>query len=171
MYILIIMLYRDYRFIDDKHNYVISNYGQVFSLVGKQPRELKMHDNGKGYFKVHLGGSRFDFIHAYVGEAFIGKRKDGYTYDHIDRDRKNNRADNIRLATASEQMINQNIRSNNKTGVKNIYSWKGSWIFEICRNGDKYRESFKKENYTFKEVEILRDMRIADYQDNINMDL
>jgi len=159
------MLYRDYRRLDN--NYIISNYGEIFSLRGKEPRELKSHDSGYGYLKLRVG-ERYDYVHAFVGEAFIGKRTGTLTYDHIDRNRKNNRADNIRLATTYEQACNKNKRFDNTSGETGIYHKDKSWVIDICRNGERYSERFLKENYSLQEVAKIREMIIADYNKNKN---
>lgn len=159
------MLYRDYRRLDD--NYIISNYGEIFSLRGKEPRELKSHDSGYGYLKLRVG-QRYDYVHAFVGEAFIGKRTGTLTYDHIDRDRKNNKADNIRLATKFQQAINTKKRLDNTSGVTGVTSKKKRWVIDISRNGEKYNEGFSKENYSLEEVAEIREMIIADYNKNKN---
>ena len=68
-----------------------------------------------------LNGERKKYnIHILVGNAFIGKREGGLTFDHIDRNRINNRADNIRLATRQEQAVNTGVCKNNKLGEKYI---------------------------------------------------
>ena len=41
--------------------------------------------------------------------------------DHIDLDRSNNRIDNLREATHSENMCNSSLYANNKSGFKGVY--------------------------------------------------
>ena len=161
------MLYRDYRRIGN--NYIISNYGEVFSIFGKKVRELKSQDNTNGYLKLRVG-DRHDYVHALVGEAFIGKRTGLLTYDHIDRNRMNNRADNIRLATPQQQAINKKMRRDNTSGAVGIYTAKKKyWLLEICRDGENFCQYFKKENYTLEEVKMMRDDIIAEYDTNKNL--
>jgi hypothetical protein len=42
-----------------------------------------------------------------VAEAFIGPRPEDQTVDHINRVRNDNRVENLRYATASEQNLNR----------------------------------------------------------------
>ncbi len=161
------MLYRDYRRIGD--NYIISNYGEVFSTRGKNVKQLKAHNNQNGYLKLKVG-NRFDYIHAFVGEAFVGKRTGTLTYDHIDRNRINNRADNIRLATRSEQALNRKMRCDNTTGAVGISIQKERyWRLEVCRGGETYLKTFLKENYSLEEMILLRENIIAEYDANKNV--
>ena len=101
------MLYRDYRRIPGYEHYVISNYGEVFSLKRKgviKTIQLKSFPNPDGYLLVCLskdGKVKTTRIHVLVGKAFVGERTGELTFDHIDRDKTNNSADNIRLATKS----------------------------------------------------------------------
>jgi hypothetical protein len=54
--------------------------------------------NGKNYKQ---------FVHRLVAEAFIGPRPIDKTVDHINRVRDDNRIENLRYATASEQNKNR----------------------------------------------------------------
>ena len=113
-----------YKYIEgyDK-NYIVSNYGQVISLKGNRPRIMKQNLDSSRYKSVNLcnnGKRKTINVHILVGNAFVGKRINGLSFDHIDRDRTNNRADNLRLATKSEQEINKNMRTDNKTGEINV---------------------------------------------------
>jgi len=108
--------------------YSISNYGRIFSHHGRSNKCLATHDNGKGYLQLRLCDAKrciYDTarVHVLVGQAFIGHRTDGLSYDHINRNTHDNRASNIRLATHSEQMVNQGTRKCNKLGEKNIHLW------------------------------------------------
>jgi len=112
-----------YRYVEDYPDYIITNYGDVISLKGKKPRILKQSFDNDGYLMVSLckNGKRKSIkIHTLVGNAFVGKRTGDLTFDHIDICKTNNRADNIRLATKTEQNINQNMNIRNKTGERNI---------------------------------------------------
>ena len=103
-------MYRDYRRVEGFEDYIISNYGEVYSIKRKQTREIKPSLR-KGYNKVSLcqnGTVKTMNIHILVGNAFIGKRTGEFTFDHIDQCKSNNRADNIRLASRSVQNINRN---------------------------------------------------------------
>jgi hypothetical protein len=56
--------------------------------------------------------------------------------DHIDRNTMNNRRDNLRLATSSEQKVNRGMISTNTTGYKCIYwhTQRLKWYVHVYRN-------------------------------------
>ena len=105
--------------------YSISNYGRVYSI--NRNIFLKTGLSTGGYCQTYLskkGYCRTIPIHVLVGKAFIGKRINGLTYDHIDRDKSNNHSSNLRLATKSQQSINQDLRKDNTLREKYIYTIK-----------------------------------------------
>lgn len=59
--------------------------------------------------------------------------------DHINRDRSDNRWANLRLATPTENSGNQDLRTNNRTGLKGVY-WdksRNKWHAQIRIDGRK----------------------------------
>tara|TARA_R110001606_G_scaffold113333_1_gene240425 strand:+ start:162 stop:665 length:504 start_codon:yes stop_codon:yes gene_type:complete len=140
-----------YRYIEgyDK-KYIVSNFGDVITLKRKKPIIMKKHLDSFGYPRIGLsknGKQKTIRIHVLVGNAFVGKRINALTFDHIDICKTNNRADNLRLATRSEQRINQNMRINNTSGERNICIIRtGNYVgyrIKIMRNG---KQAFKKLN-------------------------
>jgi hypothetical protein len=59
--------------------------------------------------------------------------------DHIDADKLNNRIDNLRVCTLSENSHNANIRKDNKSGIKGVSFSRSSkkWLAQIQVNGKK----------------------------------
>ncbi|ACO04940.1 MAG TPA: ribbon-helix-helix protein, CopG family [Persephonella sp.] len=87
-------------------NYGISNLGYVYrdlryGLLPENYRKkrLKGYRDKKGYIKVHLSDGKKHkvfFVHRLVAEYFV-PNPEGYRYvKHIDGNRENNRADNLR---------------------------------------------------------------------------
>lgn len=57
--------------------------------------------------------------------------------DHIDGDRSNNKIENLRPATWSQNLQNMKLRPTNKSGCKNV-SWsnaKRKWVVQLSING------------------------------------
>ena len=159
-------MFRDYRKIEGHEDYIISNIGEVWSIKFGKVRLMKQTPNNyTGYLQVRLsenGQVTTHPIHALVGIHFVGLRTGTLTYDHIDRNNQNNNADNIRLATKSEQSQNQKTRKDNKLGFKNISerinrSGNKSYIIIIKRNGKRVRKHFRKDKYTLEYVVEERD--------------
>lgn len=91
------------------------------------------------YWIVRHGGKEFP-AHRIVWEMFNGAIPEGMEIDHIDRDSRNNRIENLRLATRTQNMQNTAAHKNNTSGVKNV-SWSkqdGKWRVQIRHNG-KYK--------------------------------
>lgn len=157
-------LYRDYRRVEGFEDYIISNYGEVYSLKGVKFRELKFNIN-RGYKYVILCEKckkKTINIHILVGNAFIDKRTNGLEFDHIDRNPLNNRADNIRLATSSAQKVNTKTRTDNKLGIRCITKQTTNWgqYYSINIRRDKkyiFRKALNVEKYTLEDAIKIRD--------------
>lgn len=91
----------------DKCFYEVSNMGRVKSItkINKKEKILKGRAQ-RGYLKVRINHNIN--IHKLVITAFIGLRPDGMQIDHIDRNRQNNRLENLRYCTPYENRMNQN---------------------------------------------------------------
>lgn len=72
-------------------NYIVSNHGQVLSLVYDE--ELVQRSNGRGYMRVALsekGVVRDFYVHQLVAAAFMADFRDGMHIAHRDNDQSNN---------------------------------------------------------------------------------
>lgn len=78
-------------------------------------------DNGLGYRQVQVNG-RLVYLHRFIWQFVNGSIPDDMQIDHIDGDKSNNKLDNLRLVTKSQNMQNQH-RSHrrSKTGVKGVW--------------------------------------------------
>jgi len=157
--------YRDYRRVEGFEDYIVSNYGEVWSLKWGKVRELKMCINNDGYKQIDLSEdskSKKIKVHVLVGNAFVGKRIGAMTFDHIDRDKLNNKSDNIRLATKSEQSINKNLYKSNKLKQKNICinNKSGRIYYHIKITRDKKRlfeKNLNVKKYSLEDAIKVRD--------------
>ena len=90
-----------------------------------------------GYVLIGVNGTRYAahrlaWLHHYGEHAPIG-------IDHRDRDRTNNRIDNLRLATDSQNQHNRVVQKNSSTGIKGVTYWKptGKWWARIKVKGNR----------------------------------
>lgn len=90
--------------------------------------------SSNGYIGVHIDGERhllhrliFCWHHGYFPQ-FV---------DHIDRNRSNNRIENLRSATASQNQGNRNLDSKNTSGYRGVTWHKAAkkWQARIKTNG------------------------------------
>lgn len=98
--------------------YEVSNMGRVRSLDRKlkgpcgtvethRGQVLKEQALKNGYREVHVcrdGKRKHRTVHSLVAEAFLGERPDKHDILHLDGDRSNNAANNLRYDTRAENL-------------------------------------------------------------------
>jgi len=88
--------------------YEISNKGTVRNK--KTNRILKSRYNQKGYVQINLRKDKVvatKLIHRLVLQAWKGEIPNKMNVDHIDRDRKNNKLENLRVVTPTQNNENR----------------------------------------------------------------
>lgn len=75
--------------------------------------------NTNGYVQVCIAGQRY-YAHRLIFKLFNNEEPE--FLDHMDGDRANNRYDNLRPATRSQNMHNRKRNTDNTSGVKGV-SW------------------------------------------------
>ena len=76
-------------------------------------------------------------LHRVVWEEANGPIPDGMEVDHINGDTKDNRLENLRIVTHSDNLKNTKIRTDNKTGVVGVRwdKWRSKWAVQITSQG------------------------------------
>jgi hypothetical protein len=97
--------------------------GKPAGSFNKTLNRVKIQYKGKIYGAHQL---IFFMFHGYMPRVI----------DHIDRDTRNNRIENLREATFSGNAQNARVRKDNKSGVKNVCWHKrlGKWKVSVSKN-------------------------------------
>ena len=97
-------------------SYQISNMGRIWSA--KSHKYLSPFINNSGYLQINIiaanGKRKGELIHRLVALAFVDNPEGKPEVDHIDKDKMNCRADNLRWATRSENNLNKNHYTHSK---------------------------------------------------------
>jgi hypothetical protein len=111
--------------------------------------------NASGYRVITWGGKK---LHAHrVIWVWHGKELPRQI-DHINRNPLDNRIENLRAADVSNNGCNVGIKSNNRSGAKNV-SWCNTakrWVVQVWKNDRKYGTTTKDFD---KAVSIAADLR------------
>ena len=131
----------------------------------KTGRELKQWFAGAGYKYTRIGGagSRKCGVHRIVGELFLpAPTEEGLEIDHIDRNKENNHASNLRWVSPKENSLNKDLEKNsrkhnklNELFISKVISLRQKTPTYKVRINNKYMDIYK----TFKTLEEAKNFR------------
>ena len=132
--------------INGYENYLIYEDGRVFGK--KRNKFLKPGINRDGYKQVILYNEetiKSHTIHRLVAKHYIPNPENKPCVDHINRITTDNRIENLRWATVSENGQNTIKQNNNTSGHKNISYSKSDnkWKFQKRINNKRTQKYFK----------------------------
>lgn len=99
-------------------------------------------DSPKNYKRKSVNGV-LKHVHIMVWEEAYGPVPKGFLVDHRDGDIHNNRLDNLRLATRSQNVSNSKKPRSNTSGLKGL-SWcrtHGYWVGTLWHHGRKFAKT------------------------------
>ena len=79
-----------------------------------------------GYKRLTIN-KKLTSCHRIVWEMHNGAIPKGMCIDHINRVRDDNRIENLRLVTSSQNALNSKLKSTNTLGIKGVYKEKDKW--------------------------------------------
>jgi len=133
--------------------HTLFNYidGELFWKVSKAKR-TKIGDiagchKEKGYFHCGIDGTNY-LIHRLIFAFHYGYMPK--YIDHIDNNPSNNKIENLREATYSQNQCNKTLQKNNTSGVKGV-----TWVKSRCRWVVKVQiDNIQKQIGYFKDLEF-----------------
>ena len=143
--------------IEGYENYLIFEDGVIIN--SKSGKEMKCRIN-KGYYTIGLrkvGERKFFKLHRLIALAYIPNPDNKPCIDHINRNRGDNRIENLRWVTTSENCRNKSCY--NKLGLQHIYKK----INKKMKQGFTYQFEITrpelKHFYSNKDLEVLIEYR------------
>ena len=111
--------------------------------------------NKRGYIRTIFNG-HYLYIHRMIFLMHHGYLPE--QVDHINGKKTDNRIENLRAATASQNKWNVGIRKNNTSGVKGVHRHRNKWRASICINSkSKHIGLFDTIEEAKKAVEAYRE--------------
>lgn len=145
----------EWKQIDGFPHYEVSDMGNIKSLYSGKLLKPKIDCGGYLQVCLHEDGKRFmKLVHRLVAEAFVPNPQGKPTVDHINMNKQDNRAVNLRWQTYKEQLNNED--QNYKT---NQYSEEAKKLQKRFREANKNKIKQKQKEYYEANKEKLKEYK------------
>lgn len=155
--------------IKNKENYSINEKGQIKN--DKTNRILKPHKGTSGYYQIMLGRKTSPlYVHRLVAETFIENPNNLPQVDHINGDKLDNRVENLRWVSVSENCWSFGYKNRIENRKKKIIAEKNgktiifnsrneaAEFFECHKSQIKYNWRYKKGNKKGWLLKLVKDI-------------
>jgi len=119
-------------------HYLASSHGRIASIIQCNPSPTLP------YYRCSLTkekGVHKEFLtHHLIAKTFIGERPEGMEIDHIDRNKLNNRPENLRYVSPGKNLWNRGTFKKSVSGISGISksSNGNSWRVRVNRDGKTF---------------------------------
>lgn len=152
----------------DWHDIFEYDKGNLVRLYSNNQHKHVGWVNSAGYKQVEVEGKSF-MLHRIIYEMFNGKIPKGLQIDHINRDTLDNRIENLRLCSQSENRVNSKLPKNNTIGYKGVIKTpNGKFQARLGYNGKKlYLGLFETAEEASRCIEINRRELFGEFADSL----
>jgi hypothetical protein len=173
------LYWEDYFYYDETSPSCLRWKISVYSGCGLKTQNVRenqeiQHKDREGYFVVGLMKRRYK-VHRIIYEMFYGEIPEGMVIDHVDRDKENNKIENLRAVSCKVNSRNTKRYSSNTSGVTGVslqtsYKSSGNYTAYVANwtdlEGVKHGKSFSilkyGEELALKLAEEYRRSKIAE---------
>ncbi len=146
--------------IPDYPNYTIDRDGNVVNKKNLRILKQQLDKDGYAITTLYNGGKyRKMKIHRLLGMCYIPKIEGKDLIDHINRDKSDNRIENLRWVNASENSSNRSAYKNSifKERYISITNFKGYKYYRLTMRPYKFAKCYNVNNYDLNDIIKIRD--------------
>jgi hypothetical protein len=130
--IVLISSLERFRVIQDFPSYEVSNKGRIRHVKHRRILKTGLSNTGYRLLSIRVDGKAFTLnTHRLVAKEWCPNPEDKPCVDHIDGNRLNNRAVNLRWATHSENLWNQSKHKASTSKYKGVSKHGDKWLVHI----------------------------------------